>query len=491
MGGRFTMTIKRRIFISHILMICIPFVLCVLFSIGVRFVIMKIYSGSSRFYNNEIFYEARHELQNIGERFAKNSGGPEAGVNNLKLMAGDLQKRFLKYGVYFAVHDNGEWVIPPPQENKTLFAAALSTTGNHVMSFDTTVIYTQTIGAARIMAVSYDFYLNEDINVTTAIAAGILSFWIMILLVFATNFFLTRSMIKNIAIPLDILSFGVKQIQNNNLGFRLEYKNDDEFRPICAAFNEMAERLEAMAAEHDKYEDSRRELLAGISHDLRTPLTSIKAYLEGIEKEIASTKEKREKYIATIRNKTNDMEYIINQLFLFSKLDINDFPIALKNLDMGLFFQDAVSELSGDYDKRGLTIELCKIMPNVFVSIDAVLFRNVIINILENSVLYKDTERGRIEISVSRTDAMVEIRLADDGPGVQKESLEKLFDVFYRADPSRNTKGGSLGNGLGLAISQKIVTRMGGSMKAELPERGIAIVISLPFADPLASGERP
>jgi signal transduction histidine kinase len=475
-------------------MICIPFALCVLFSIGVRFVIMKIYSGSSRFYNNEIFYEARHELQNIGERFAKNSGGPEAGVNNLKLIAGDLQKRFLKYGVYFAVHDNGEWLIPPPaRENKPLFAAALLTTGNHVMSFDTTVVYTQTIGAAKIMAVSYNYHFNDDMYINFVTAMGILSLWIMILLVLATNFFLTRSMIKNIAIPLDTLSFGVKQIQNNNLGFRLEYKNDDEFRPICAAFNEMAERLEAMAAEHDKYEENRRELLAGISHDLRTPLTSIKAYLEGIEKEVASTKEKREKYIATIRNKTNDMEYIINQLFLFSKLDINDFPLSLQNLDMGLFFQDAVSELSGYYDKRGLTIELCEIMPNVFVSIDPVLFRNVITNILENSVLYKDTERGRIEISVGIIGAVVEIRLADDGPGVPRESLEKLFDVFYRADPSRNTKGGSLGNGLGLAISQKIVNLMGGSikaeMKAELPERGIAIVISLPFADPPASGE--
>ncbi|MDR1248646.1 MAG: HAMP domain-containing histidine kinase [Treponema sp.] len=351
--------------------------------------------------------------------------------------------------------------------------------------------YVQAIGAAKIMAVSYDYRQNDDINITPVLAAGILSLWILIFLVLATNFFLTRSMIKNISIPLNILSFGVKQIQNNNLGFRLEYKNNDEFFPICGAFNDMAERLEAMAAEHDKYEENRRELLAGISHDLRTPLTSIKAYLEGIEKEIASTREKREKYIATIRNKTSDMEHIINQLFLFSKLDINDFPLILKNLDIGLFIRDVVSELSGNYFKRGLAVELSETAQNAFVSVDPVLFHNVITNILENSVCYKDAEQGRIEIRTGIVKTMVEIRLADDGPGVPKESLEKLFDVFYRADPSRNTQGyrpgDSLGhypgNGLGLAISQKIVNRMGGSIKAELPGRGLAIVISLPLVN--------
>jgi signal transduction histidine kinase len=309
----------------------------------------------------------------------------------------------------------------------------------------------------------------------------------LIILVLATNFFLTRSMIKNISIPLDILSFGIKQIQNNNLSFRLAYKTDDEFLLICGAFNEMAERLEAMAMEHDKYEENRRELLAGISHDLRTPLTSIKAYLEGIEKEIASTREKREKYIATIKHKTNDMEHIISQLFLFSKLDLNDFPLSLKNIDMGLFIQDVVSELVDDYDKRGLAIALSEPPRNAFVSIDPILFHNVITNILENSVSYKDAEQGHIEIKVRTVNALVELRLTDDGPGVPQESLEKLFDVFYRADPSRNTpgcrSGDSPGSGLGLAISQKIVARMGGSIKAELPEQGLAIVIYLPLVN--------
>ncbi|MDR1046683.1 MAG: hypothetical protein LBL64_02840 [Treponema sp.] len=121
-------------------------------------------------------------------------------------------------------------------------------------------------------------------------------------------------------------------------------------------------------------------------------------------------------------------------------------------------------------------MELSETARNLFVNIDPVLFRNVVVNILENSAAYKDAEHGRIEIKTGMVDSMAEIRMTDNGPGVPKELLDKLFDVFYRVDQSRNTKG----NGLGLAISQKIVNRMGGTMKAELPGHGLAIVIHLP-----------
>jgi signal transduction histidine kinase len=306
-------------------------------------------------------------------------------------------------------------------------------------------------------------------------------------IVFIVNRFLTRVMVKHIINPLETLSDGVRQIRDNNLGFRLDYQGDDEFRPVCEVFNEMASRLETMIAERQKDENNRRELIAGISHDLRTPLTSIKAYLEGIETGVASNREQREKYFATIKNKTNDLEHIINQLFLFSKLDLNDFPLNCKTFDAGPLVADMIMELADEYAKRGLTVELGEIERNIFVNIDPVLFRTVIINVLENSVKYKNSDQGRLTISclpvqkgIYVSEDGIEIRLTDDGPGVSKEVLEKLFDVFYRADLSRNTTG----NGLGLAISQKIVNRMGGAIRAEpgsLPAgKGLSIVIYLP-----------
>jgi signal transduction histidine kinase len=281
----------------------------------------------------------------------------------------------------------------------------------------------------------------------------------------------------------------VTQIQENNLRFRLEYRGNDEFLPVCNAFNEMAARLESLAEEQKNYAENHRELIAGISHDLRTPLTSIKAYLEGLERGIASTPEMREKYFTTIKNKADDLEHIIKQLFLFSKLDINEFPLNLKNLDIGLFISGTASVLSGEYAKRGLEVEVLETARNLYVNIDPVLFRSVMVNILESSAAYKEAEQGRIEIKTGRAGNMVVIRLTDDGPGVPEDALDKLFDVFYRAGQSGNTNGSYRihGNGLGLAISQKIVKRMGGSMRAELPGRGLSIVMCLPLANGGAS----
>jgi len=110
-----------------------------------------------------------------------------------------------------------------------------------------------------------------------------------------------------------------------------------------------------------------------------------------------------------------------------------------------------------------------------------VMFHTVIVNILENSVKYKDTEQAKLLIECLSPDNAVEIRLTDNGPGVPKEALEKLFDVFYRADPSRNTQASGPGSGLGLAISQKLINYMGGSISAEASHpRGLSIVIRLP-----------
>ena len=285
---------------------------------------------------------------------------------------------------------------------------------------------------------------------------------------------LTRSIVK----PLEPLGEGVQQIGGGNLAFRIDYQNDDEFRPICEAFNEMAAKLEASDVQKQKDAANRRELIAGISHDLRTPLTAIKGYLEGLETGVAATPEMRQTYFTAAKNKTAAMEHIIEQLFMFSKLDMDEFPLTLRRVDIGLVLADMIEEAADGYAARGLAIRLAKTGTDLFVSIDPLLMRNVICNILENSVQYKTKEHGSIEISAGAVNNTVLLRFTDDGPGVQPEALENLFNVFYRADPSRNTKG----SGLGLAISAKIIERMGGSIHAELPASGgLAVVIALPL----------
>ncbi|GHU97842.1 hypothetical protein FACS189483_04920 [Spirochaetia bacterium] len=235
-----------------------------------------------------------------------------------------------------------------------------------------------------------------------------------------------------------------------------------------------------ITTEHEKHENNRRELIAGISHDLRTPLTSIKAYLEGIETGVASTPEKQQKYFSTIKSKTNDLEHIINQLFLFSKLDIGEYPMNVQKVDLGHTLPEMLGELADEYEKRGLVISQERNAENVFINADYIQLRNVIINIFENSVKYKNKDKGALVVNCSVVGSMVEITLTDDGPGVPPDALDKLFDVFYRTDPARNNE--KKGSGLGLAIADKTIRRMGGAIHAELPENGgLAVVIRLPI----------
>ncbi|GHU77116.1 hypothetical protein FACS189461_5340 [Spirochaetia bacterium] len=302
----------------------------------------------------------------------------------------------------------------------------------------------------------------------------------------AINRILAQKIITHVMKPLDALSSGARQFSENNLSFRLDYHDDDEFRPVCDTFNDMAARLE-------KNESNRRELIAGISHDLRTPLTSIKVSIDGIKSGVAGTAEQRKKYVEIIENKTGDLEHIINQLFLFSKLDIGEFQAETRRVNCGTMLEDCIEELSGEYERRGLVLVTQELPCDTYISIDPILFRRVIVNIFENAVKYKIAEQGRLFIGCIKTESSVEIRLADNGPGVPVESLEKLFDVFYRADRSRNNTarhGERTGSGLGLAISAKIIAKLGGTIHAELPAAGgLAIVIRLPLIQDDTNGK--
>ncbi|MDR1932148.1 MAG: HAMP domain-containing histidine kinase [Spirochaetales bacterium] len=310
--------------------------------------------------------------------------------------------------------------------------------------------------------------------------AGFAALFLIFITATLINLLLTFRLIKNILNSLKFLSEGVRQIHGNNLAYRIAYNDNDEFRPVCEAFNEMAGRLEKFVAQRQKDEANRRDLIAGISHDLRTPLTSINGSLEGLEAGVASTPEMQRKYFERIRKKAADLERIIEQLFLFSKLDMDEFPLTIRRVDFALAVSDMIQETEDEYARRGLKLNLGEMRAGIFVDADVFGLRNVIINILENSVRYKTKEQGAVTITCTGGNAasFAELRLADDGPGVPAEKLEKLFDVFYRSDPSRSKKG----SGIGLAISRKTIELMGGTIHAELPEAGgLAIVIRLPL----------
>ena len=301
--------------------------------------------------------------------------------------------------------------------------------------------------------------------------------WALILISFITTRILTSMMFKTIIKPLNVLSIAAQEIHDNNLQHKIDYNEVDEFKNVCDAFNKMAEQLHNMTTEREHAEENRKTLIAGISHDLRTPLTAIRVHVEGLEIGVATDTEKRAKYLSIIKNKTDDLEKIINRLFLFSKLDIGTFPMNIQTVDLNKTLSKIIAELSGEYEKKSLDIVYVEMSKIVFVAVDVVLLQNVIVNIFENSAQYKDKERSMLRIETKRANTTAEILLSDNGPGIAVEQIGKLFDVFYRSDPSRNNKG----SGLGLAISAKIIQRMNGTIHAEIASGGgLALSIKLP-----------
>jgi len=305
---------------------------------------------------------------------------------------------------------------------------------------------------------------------------------ILTLIIFAllVNHFLTRFVFKPIVTSLNLLTEGVHEISVGNLNYRLKHTMGNEFDKVGVNFNEMATRLHEMVEQRKIDEMNRKELIAGISHDLRTPLTSIRTYAEGIELGMATTPEKQAQYLTTIKQKTTDIEHIINQLFLFSKLDIGEFPMRLDKREADIWLTDFVQDVQDEYLEKGLHIELEEVAAGQQFLIDSVQLKNALINLLENSVKYGQVDDKKVSIQSVQNENEITIVITDNGPGVPEEDLDKLFDVFYRSDKARTNPGS--GSGLGLAISAKMIEQMGGSIRATNADSGgLQVSIKLPI----------
>ena len=289
---------------------------------------------------------------------------------------------------------------------------------------------------------------------------------------------------------MEILEAGVKNISDGNLSYRINYGGNDEFLPICDAFNSMAARLAELSEAQKKDEKNRRELIAGISHDLRTPLTSIKAYVEGLRDGIADTDEKREKYMATILLKTDEIITMTERLFMFSKLDLDEYPFSAEKFDAAAEIKKIAQSISDDYGEK-LSIKTDFFSDesgdengNAEIVFDKIQFRNAFANIVENSIKYCGKEKCAVKISCVRRGGFAEISVRDNGPGVPDGALEKLFDVFYRADSARSPR--KKGSGLGLAITAKVCQHFDGTIFAQNATEkdelsGLKITMRLPL----------
>ena len=308
------------------------------------------------------------------------------------------------------------------------------------------------------------------------IGLGVVGFAALIVF---TNRFLSKFVFKKIEQPLDMLTDGVHQISAGNLSHRIVYEENDEFQQVCDDFNGMAEHLRDSIEAVQKNERNRRELLSSISHDLRSPLTSIKAFVEGLQDGVAATPEAQREYLAVIHLKTDDIISMVSQLFLYSKMDMGNYPTLPERLDIGKELLDFIAVSQEEYKAKGLVIETGDIPAGRYVFADPVHLRSVFTNILSNSAKYKTKPTGAAAIRCEPQEGRVSILFDDDGPGVPEDALPKLFGAFYRNDPSRSNP--HQGSGLGLAIAEKAMERMGGRIFAQnLPSGGLRVIVEIP-----------
>ena len=280
---------------------------------------------------------------------------------------------------------------------------------------------------------------------------------------------------RSIASPLVKLKNATKNIKEGNLDFELEVEGDDEFAELCPDFEEMRKRLKANAEEKIILDKENKELISNISHDLKTPITAVKGYVEGIMDGVADTPEKMDRYIRTIYNKTNEMDHLINELTFYSKIDTNRIPYTFSKIRVTDYFNDCAEELQLELEVKGVDLVYANYVDDsVLVIADGEQIRRVIHNIVTNSTKYMNKEHGIIQLRVKDVGDFIQVEIEDNGKGIAAKDLPNIFDRFYRTDFSRNSSKG--GSGIGLSIVKKIMEDHGGKVWATSKE-GIGTIM--------------
>ena len=266
------------------------------------------------------------------------------------------------------------------------------------------------------------------------------------------------------------------------MDYRIQSKKKDELGQACQEFDEMIDYLERSVEARVEYEEARKQMIAGISHDLRTPLTSIKAYVEGLSDGIANTEEKKRRYYDAIRIRVGDLEALVENLSLFSRFDREEYHYSMEKIEVKEFLDRFYHENEIEFLKNHIEWRKAP-WPEVplFIMGDKKQLKRVLGNLIDNTIKYREKEETVLVIEVEKQKDRLFLRLIDDGPGVPKEEQQKIFETFYRGDQARQNPG--KGNGLGLAIIKEILKGHQADVSASegLDKKGLKITMNFPL----------
>ena len=331
-------------------------------------------------------------------------------------------------------------------------------------------------GSDTVQESAYDITIADTGSSQTSIQIMTkdLFFTALVILIF-TSVSIGLWIYRSVAAPLVKLRKATQNIKEGNLDFVLEVDGTDEFAELCRDFEEMRRRLKESAEEKVLLDKENKELISNISHDLKTPITAVKGYVEGIMDGVADTPEKMDRYVRTIYNKTIEMDHLINELTFYSKIDTNRIPYTFSKLNVDDYFSDCAEEVGLELETRGFQLYYANyVEKDVLVIADGEQIRRVIHNIISNAIKYMDKTKGVIQIRVKDVGDFIQVEIEDNGKGIASKDLTYIFDRFYRTDVSRNSSKG--GSGIGLSIVRKILEDHGGKVWATSRE-GIGTIM--------------
>jgi len=332
--------------------------------------------------------------------------------------------------------------------------------------------YTVSEISSKAAAENYNSLITSRAIIIVAVIAGIFILTIIIISLITSN-----TLIK----PINKISAGANELASGNMNYEIDYSSKNELGILAENFNNMSRQIKYFMEKQSKADLQQKEMIAGIAHDLRTPLTSIKGYVEGLRDGIADTPEKREHYLNTIYASTCDTEKMLDDLLTISKLELGNITLHLEKVSVEDFINFA-SELQAELTKNEFNFEIINhSKSNPCFRIDTDKFVRVINNIISNSIKYRRPDvKGKIIFNISEYSQSIIFEIKDNGMGVDKESLPRIFDTLYRADKARsNVRDGS---GLGLSVCKQIIEMHGGMIWAQSEiGNGLSIFISLPI----------
>ncbi|MBR7024528.1 MAG: HAMP domain-containing histidine kinase [Selenomonadaceae bacterium] len=476
------MTIKRKLILSHVVVFIVPIMMTVLVLI-ISGLGLLIFARNG----NHIYVESAWEFQHASEAvhniiFNKNDS---VGYWLIGLLA--PEQNFIRVTeehriIYSYGNESLQSIGKNLLEDPNLNLADKEFTYTNTLENDFVYFERQTFNGKNysLYFVSERSILDKDKVLETALQNTICFVALsLIIFVLATSWLLSRFILNNILLPLKKLQVGAEKIQAGDLNVTLSHGSDDEIKPVMQTFNLMAEKLSESLQESKLQEESRKELVASISHDLRTPLTTIKAYVEGLIDNVADTPDKKLRYLLVIKKKADELNNLIEQLFLFSKMSLGEKAVPFETIDLKSMLEFFVSENLYVWQKSQAEVTL-EIESNAKILGSFLLLERILSNIIGNSIKYRSEEKFSCKIRLNVEEKVAILSVSDNGIGVPQDSLKKLTEPFYRTDKARShTENGT---GLGLSIALKAVEMMNGTLKIEnLKPHGLKVVIELPI----------